>query len=59
MSLKVYNLLGNEVADLVNGEMEAGRYETNFNASSLPSGVYFYKLKTGNFVETKKMLLVK
>jgi hypothetical protein len=59
VSLKVYNLLGNEVADLVNSEMEAGRYETNFDASSLPSGVYFYKLRAGNFVETKKMLLLK
>lgn len=59
VSLKVYNLLGNEVADLVNGEMGAGTYKTNFDASSLPSGVYFYKLQTGKFVETKKMLLLK
>ncbi len=59
VSLKVYNLLGNEVADLVNGEMGAGTYQTNFDASSLPSGVYFYKLQTGKFVETKKMLLIK
>lgn len=59
VSLKVYNLLGTEVADLVNGEMEAGRYETKFDASSLTSGVYFYKLQAENFVETKKMLLIK
>jgi hypothetical protein len=57
--LIVYNLLGNQVAELVNSDMEAGSYETNFDASLLPSGVYFYKLTAGNFVETKKMLLVK
>jgi hypothetical protein len=59
VSLKVYDPLGNEVANLVNVEMEAGRYETSFDASLLPSGVYFYKLTAGNFIETKKMLLLK
>ena len=57
--LKVYDLLGGEVAELVNREIEAGNYEITFNASSLPSGTYFYRLQAGSFVETKKMLLLK
>ncbi len=59
VTLKVYDILGNEVATLVNEEKPAGTYEVEFNASGLPSGVYFYQLKTGSFVETKKMLLLK
>jgi hypothetical protein len=59
VSLKVYDVLGNEVATLVNEEKPAGSYEVNFNASQLSSGIYFYKLQTGNFAETKKMLLLK
>jgi len=51
--------LGNEVATLVNEEKSAGSYEVDFNASGLSSGMYFYKLQTDNFVETKKMLLLK
>ncbi len=57
--LKVYDVLGNEIATLVNEEKPAGSYEVEFNASSLPSGVYFYQLQAGNFVETKKMVLLK
>ena len=57
--LKVYNLLGKEIAVLVNGEKPAGSYETEFNASNLPSGTYFYTLQAGNFVQTKKMILLK
>ncbi len=57
--LKVYDMLGREVATLVNGEQTAGRYAQPFNASGLSSGVYFYRLQAGNFVETKKMMLVK
>jgi uncharacterized Ntn-hydrolase superfamily protein len=57
--LKVYDVLGNEVATLVNEEKPAGSYEVNFNASKLSSGVYFYKLQAGSFVETKKMILLR
>ncbi len=59
VSLKVYDILGNEVAILVNGTKEAGTYEVKFNASYLSSGVYFYKLSGGNFFETKKLILIK
>lgn len=58
-SLKVYDVLGNEVATLVNEFKPAGTYEVDFDASSLSSGVYFYKLQADSFVETKKMLLLK
>ncbi len=59
VSLKVYDILGNEVATLVNSEKPSGVYEVEWNASNVPSGVYFYQLKVGNFVQTKKMLLLK
>ena len=59
VNLKVYDVLGNEVTVLVNEQKEAGYYEVDFNASSFASGVYFYQLKTGPFLETKKMLLLK
>lgn len=59
VSLKVYDLLGNEITSLVNSEVEAGKHEVNFNAVNLPSGVYLYQLKAGNFTNTKKMLLIK
>ena len=63
VTLKIYDVLGSEVATLVNEEKPAGTYELNWNASSaeggLPSGVYFYKLSAGNYVETKKMILLK
>ncbi|MHA1989254.1 MAG: T9SS type A sorting domain-containing protein, partial [Promethearchaeota archaeon] len=57
--IKVFNALGSEVATLVNGVLQAGTYEIGFDASTLPSGTYFYRLQAGNFVETKKMVLVK
>ena len=57
--LKVYDVLGNEVATLVNEEKPAGSYETEFNNTNLASGIYFYQLQAGNFVETKKMVLMK
>lgn len=57
--LKVYDVLGNEVATIVNEEKSAGSYEVKFDAAGLSSGMYFYKLQTDNFVETKKMLLLK
>jgi hypothetical protein len=59
VTLKIYDVLGNEIATLVNEYKPAGKYEVEFSAASLPSGVYFYQLKAGSFVETKKMLLLK
>jgi len=59
VTLKVYDLLGREVATLVNEEKPAGEYEVEFNGSTLPSGIYFYQLKAGTFSETKKMILLK
>ncbi|MEP0862680.1 MAG: T9SS type A sorting domain-containing protein [Ignavibacterium sp.] len=58
-TLKVYDLLGNEIAVLVNQFLEAGNYSTEFNASSLTSGVYIYRLQVGDKVFTKKMTLLK
>ena len=59
VELKVYDVLGNEVANLVNQEMAPGNYTANFDASSLASGIYIYTLRTNNFVEAKKMLFLK
>ncbi|NWG29640.1 MAG: T9SS type A sorting domain-containing protein [Ignavibacteriaceae bacterium] len=59
VSLKVYDVLGNEIATLVNEKKPAGEYEVEFDASNLPSGIYFYQLKAGSFTETKKMILLK
>jgi len=58
-SLKVYNLMGEEVITIFNEVKQAGDYEIEFDASSLPSGVYFYQLRVKDFIETKKMLLIK
>jgi hypothetical protein len=59
VSIKVYNLLGNQVATVINKEIEAGQHSIKFDASSLPSGVYFYMLKADNNVATKKLVLLK
>ena len=59
VSLKVYDLLGKEVSALVNEVKPAGEYNITFNGSNLGSGVYFYQLKSGSFVETKKLILMK
>ncbi len=59
ITLKVYDVLGKEIATLVNDEKPAGSYEVEFSAIGLPSGIYFYKLQAGSFVETKKMVLMK
>ena len=66
VSLKVYDILGSEIASLINSEVAAGKHEVNFNAVNLPSGVYLYQLKAvptgrqaGSFTNTKKMLLIK
>jgi len=58
-TLKLYDVLGKEVAALVNGEIEAGPHEVTFDASSLPSGTYFYTLTSGSFTETRKMMFLK
>ncbi|MFN3873921.1 MAG: CotH kinase family protein [Ignavibacterium sp.] len=59
VTLKVYDLLGNEVATLVNEEKSAGIYNVNFNASNLSSGIYYYKLTAGNNSSVKKMILLR
>ncbi|MCB0732821.1 MAG: T9SS type A sorting domain-containing protein, partial [Ignavibacteriae bacterium] len=59
VSLKIYDVLGKEVATLVNKTQSAGNYEVHFDASDLPSGVYYYQLKASNFIQTKKMVLLK
>lgn len=59
VTLKVYNSLGKEVAELVNEKLNAGAYQTTFDAASFSSGAYFYKIEADGFKETKKMLLVK
>jgi len=59
VTLKVYNVLGKEVATLVNSNQKAGEYKMQFNASKLATGVYFYTISAGDFVNTKKMLLIK
>lgn len=59
VSLKVYNILGDEVATLVNEAKPAGIYNVNFNATGLSSGMYLYRIRAGNFIETRKMILMK
>jgi hypothetical protein len=59
VQLVVYDMLGKEVATLVNEMQSSGEYEVTFDASSLTSGTYFYRLTTGSFTETKKMILLK
>jgi hypothetical protein len=59
VSLKVYDILGTEVASLVNEVKEAGNYSVSFDAANLPSGIYFYTLTTGNYLDTKKLILLK
>jgi predicted GH43/DUF377 family glycosyl hydrolase len=59
VQIKVFDILGNELETLVNEEKQVGTYELTWNAANLPSGVYFYQLKAGEIVQTKKMLLLK
>jgi len=59
VQIKVYDLLGKEVAEIVNGNLSPGKYEYEWDASALSSGVYFYKLTSGNFESTKKLVLNK
>ncbi|MBZ0184067.1 MAG: T9SS type A sorting domain-containing protein [Melioribacteraceae bacterium] len=59
VTLKVYDILGNETAELVNERKEAGKYKVNFDGSQLTSGVYFYKLQVGKNSQVRKMILLK
>ena len=59
VSLKIYDILGNEIITLVDEKKEPGNYEVKFDASKLNSGIYFYTFKSDNFKSTKKMLLLK
>jgi len=59
VTLKIYDVLGREIATLLNEEKPAGKYEVNFDASRLSSGLYIYRITAGNFVDTKKMILMK
>jgi hypothetical protein len=59
VSLKIYDVMGGEVVELVNGKQTAGAYTVDFDAASLASGTYFYKLTAGEFISVKKMLLLK
>ncbi|MDX1701425.1 MAG: T9SS type A sorting domain-containing protein, partial [Melioribacteraceae bacterium] len=59
VNLKVYDVLGTEVSTLVNKEQPQGNYEVEFDGSEFTSGIYFYRLNAGEFVETKKMILIK
>jgi hypothetical protein len=59
VKLGVYDMLGREIETLVNEEKNTGVYEVTFEGTKLPSGVYFYRIQTGDFVQTKKMILLK
>ena len=59
MKLDVYNVTGEKVASLVNSTLTAGTHEINFNVANLTSGVYFYKIAAGDFVNIKKMIVLK
>ncbi|MCP5062081.1 MAG: T9SS type A sorting domain-containing protein [Ignavibacteriae bacterium] len=59
VQLKVHNVLGKEITTLVNEKQKSGNYEVTFDANDLPSGVYFYKLQSGNFSSTEKMILLR
>jgi len=59
VSLKVYNILGKEVAELVNAEQNPGTYKVSFNGAGLASGVYFYRIIAGDFAASRKMILLK
>ena len=58
-TIKIYNLLGQEVAQLVNELKQPGTYEVTWDASNMPSGMYFYRMVSGQFSDVKKMLLIK
>jgi hypothetical protein len=59
VTLRLYNLIGQQVGELVNETQVVGRYQVTLDASSLPSGIYFYRITAGNFTETKKLTLLR
>lgn len=59
MTLRVYDVLGKEITTLIEGELQPGLYRVNFDGSKLTSGVYYYRLTSGSYSQTKKMMLVK
>jgi len=59
VSLRIYDILGKEVATIVNEKLSPGIYKYEFNGSNLSSGIYFYTIKAGDFTETKKMTLIR
>ena len=59
VTLNIYNILGEKVAELVNTNLAAGKYSYQWNAGSVASGMYIYELRSSNFVSTKKMILLK
>ena len=59
VTLKVFDMLGNEVATLISEEKQAGYHTISFNADNISTGVYFYRLQAGEFVSTKKLILIK
>jgi plastocyanin len=59
VKLTVYNIIGQETSSLVNEHLNAGTYEIDWNAGNIPSGIYYYTLRAGSYVETKKMILIK
>ena len=59
MTLKIYNIIGEEVTTLVNENKQVGNYNVSYSATNLSSGIYLYKLSAGSFVETRKMILLK
>jgi len=59
VEIKLYNILGKEIQNLLSEPLEAGKYSVDFNARALPSGIYFYKITAGDFTDTKKMILTK
>ena len=59
VSLKIFNTLGEEVAELVNEYQQANTYMVNFNGENLSSGIYFYQIRAGEYTETKKMVIIK
>ncbi|MEJ2495041.1 MAG: T9SS type A sorting domain-containing protein, partial [Ignavibacteriaceae bacterium] len=59
VNLTIFNVLGEKIKNLIDKEQASGIYQINFDASSLPSGIYFYRIEAGNFVEIKKMVLLR
>ena len=59
VTLKVYDLLGEEVSTLVNEKLIPGKYQVEFDAGSLTSGIYFYRLTSGDFTDTRRMMMIK